>query len=361
MKRPGAVLIFEDDPKFATSLARAIRARVGTTVNVTIFAPRLNRRKEETFEDRLKVELLKPANGVHLWVTDRDLSATQSLIGFSESAVSRVANEWAIPVCLYARGTGNSLLDRQRNWAEGRIILDANQGPAEMARQIGIIYKGFATINVSLGALLSHKRTGRQPPLTPARMLAHLLGKPAVADKVAQYGSGDQKVLADLLPFKNSELQSRIPRILGYWLWDAVLRFPGILVNEVAAASYLDIDPATFKKNRKLQHLFRSALYEGPFADDQNKLWWRTDLDTILLGQEVSSGYNLCKKLKIGARHCYCCVDPNETAGYYCMIRKEPVSYKHSNGNISWFPPGADLARVSTPVYKEIGPWVGLF
>ena len=28
---------------------------------------------------------------------------------------------------------------------------------------------------------------------------------------------------------------------------------------------------------------------------------------------------------------------------------------------LSGFAPGADLARISNPVYREIGPWVGLF
>jgi hypothetical protein len=35
---------------------------------------------------------------------------------------------------------------------------------------------------------------------------------------------------------------------LSYWLWDSILRFPGIVVNEVAAASLLNLSPATWKK-----------------------------------------------------------------------------------------------------------------
>lgn len=122
----------------------------------------------------------------------------------------------------------------------------------------------------------SHRR--KVPVPTPSRVLAEILVKPDIVDKLAQYGSGDQKVLADLLPFIG-HLDSRIPRILGYWLWDSVLRFPGIIVNTVAAASYLDIAPETFVDLR-IQKLGKKALYNGPFADEKAPLW-KVDLRLI--------------------------------------------------------------------------------
>ena len=42
------------------------------------------------------------------------------------------------------------------------------------------------------------------------------------------------------------------------------------------------------------------------------------------------------------------------------MVTKQPVSLENSRGNISWFPPGADLARIRTDVYNDVGPWLGL-
>jgi hypothetical protein len=223
MKTPGNLLIFEDDPAFGSTLTKEVRRRVGKAATVTLFESHLNRTRGETFEDRLKAELGgRPQAQVSLWVSDRDLSSTPSFTGFSESAVSRVANEWAIPVCLYARGSGNALLDRQRNWAEGRIILDASHGEREMGRQIGIIYSGFSEIGTRLRRILSSPRSSKESRLTPARMLARMLGKPEVADKLAMYGTGDQKMLADLLPFKGKQIEPRIPRLLGYWLLDSV-------------------------------------------------------------------------------------------------------------------------------------------
>jgi len=42
------------------------------------------------------------------------------------------------------------------------------------------------------------------------------------------------------------------------------LKFPGILVNEIAAASYLNISVEDFK-NVKVRNLFKKAYYQGHF------------------------------------------------------------------------------------------------
>ena len=361
MKTTGSVLIFEDDPKFAALLGVQIERQLGATAKVSVFKPKLFGRGAGTFEDRLKAEIGGLKSGVNLWVSDRDLSATPQFMGFSESAVSRVANELALPVCLYARGNGNELLDRQRNWTEGRIILDASRGPDEMGRQIAILYRGFLELGEKLESTLLKLSQSSSLTLTPSRVLSEILGKPDIADKLALYGSGDQKVLADLLPFRGDHLGLRIPRILGYWLCDSVLRFPGITVNAVAAASYLNIAQQAFENDERIQKLFRRAIYKGPFADVKSPLWWRPDLDEILLKRGWTNGHELCNSLGIEVEECRCSVDARLQAGYYCMIRKLPVSRENSKGNISWFPSGADLARIATPEYEEIGPWLGLF
>jgi hypothetical protein len=359
--KTGSILLFEDDARFAESLGREIKKQVGRSARVDIFEPHLDQIAGNAFEDRLKTEIPQPVGAVSLWVSDRDLSATRHFMGFSESAVSRVANEWAVPVCLYARGSGNDLLDRQRNWTEGRIILDANVGKDEMARQISLVYAGFVQIHSRLKRILTQAKRLNSATLTPARILTKILERPGIADKLALYGSGDQKVLADLLPFAGDQLAERIPRILGYWLWDSVLRFPGIVVSSIAAASYLNISAETFIGNPRISRIFRKALYGGPFADNQSHLWWRSDLDEILVERKVTSGYELCAALGIQTEPSHCCVDPTIPAGFYCMIRKLPVSRQNSKGNISWFPSGADLARISNPDYEELGPWLGLY
>src|ERR1017187_8977454 len=181
--KTGSILLFEDDTSFAESLAQEIKRQVGRGTRVNVFAPHLDQPVGNAFEDRLKEEIPIPVGGVTLWVSDRDLSATPHFMGFSESAVSRVANEWAIPVCLYARGNGNDLLDRQRNWAEGRIILDANGGKTEMARQISLVSAGFVEIYDRLKRILTQAKRAKSGTLTPARILTKILERPGIADK----------------------------------------------------------------------------------------------------------------------------------------------------------------------------------
>jgi hypothetical protein len=196
--------------------------------------------------------------------------------------------------------------------------------------------------------------------------MALILEKPELTDRIALYGSGDQKMVAEILPFaeksKRAELKKRLPCLLGYWLYDSILRFPGLLVNSVAAASYLNIEVETYKNSEKIQRLFSSALYEGPFRDPDSPLWWRGTLDDLTLAGNCKDGNSLArKKLKRSFPVCTCSFDSKKTAGYYCIATKNPVSFENSHGNISWFPPGADLARIRNDVFDEIGPWLGLF
>jgi hypothetical protein len=196
--------------------------------------------------------------------------------------------------------------------------------------------------------------------------MAHILGQMELVDKIASYGSGDQKMVAEILPFvgktKVSEFKRRLPCLFGYWLYDSILRFPGLLVNSTAAASYLDIDVANFQKDEQVRGLFKSALYRGPFAREEDPFWWRGMLDDLLLQGGCTNGRSYVKaKLNRNVESCHCSVDKKLKAGYYCVASKQPVSLDNSRGNISWFPPGADLARIRNDIFDEMGPWLGLF
>ena len=131
-------------------------------------------------------------------------------------------------------------------------------------------------------------------------------------------------------------------------------------MNPVAAASYLDIPVSQFDR-APVRQLFSAALYNGPFEDPDDPHWWRRTLDDVLRKAKAKSGNELLShKLEKSVPHCL----DNQTrqrAGCYCMVKKVPVSEKNSVGNISWFPPGADLARVRKDVYEQMGPWLGLF
>ena len=155
--------------------------------------------------------------------------------------------------------------------------------------------------------------------------------------------------------------EKHYPRVLGNWLYTSILRFPGILVDDVACGSYLNIHPDDLAKPT-IARLFAHAKYKGPFGDYRS-WWWRRDLDSILAKAQCSTGLQYVQKEKIKAHPCLCCDDENgiHPAGYYCMITGKTVCEKHSRGGISWFPGGADLARIREQIYRKIGPFLGLY
>jgi hypothetical protein len=328
---------------------------------VSVFTPRENT-NGRPYEERLSAEVLSTRyKDATLWVTDRDLSKTTGYRGLSEAIISKAATQPGIPVCKYARGTADDdVFERQRSWGDAQIVLKASKIP-ELAAKIALLAKGFSLISKKLNRLLRANAAGHGLH-TPAEMMAHILDHPEAADRIALYASGDQKMISEILPFaggqRKQEFQKRLPSVLGYWLYDSILRFPGVLLNAVATASYLDI-PETHLRNRDVQKVFKLALYRGPFEDRSEPHWWRQALDEIV-GKAKSGNELLAQKLNRRVPH-YLDSQTGKRAGYYCMIKRVPVSKDNSVGNISWFPPGADLARVRKDMYEQLGPWLGLF
>jgi len=88
--------------------------------------------------------------------------------------------------------------------------------------------------------------------------------------------------------------------------------------------------------------------------------WWRGMLDDLIANSGYADGLQFARKKgnpKIARSEC--CEDPSKTAGYYCIISKQPVSLENSKGGLSWFPRGADLTRISKTKFEEYSPWLG--
>lgn len=360
---PITVVLFEDDPKTGPRLRKAIQKRLPKPSRTFLFSPFDKTVSTKAHEDRLTADLRNQGyDNATLWVSDRDLSRTQSYNGLSEAIVSKVAARFGVPICKYATGANDDeVFKRQQYWGDAQIVLDSRDENI-LAASIVIIATGFRSIERHLKSA-TEKTADDAKARTPATVMARLLDRPDEADRIALYGSGDQKMASEILPFaigavRRKQLQGRLPSLLGYWLYDSILRFPGLLVNSTAAASYLNISVSAFE-NLSIRKLFKSALYKGPFSDTENPLWWRKDLDGLLLKAKVDDGNNYVRKKlrKVVPR----CLDDGKRAGLYCMVTKTPVSEENSVGNISWFPPGADLARVRRDVYEQMGPWLGLF
>jgi hypothetical protein len=225
-----------------------------------------------------------------------------------------------------------------------------------LAKQAASVARGFGFIADRLpDALRRLVRT------TPGVLIAHVLGKPEYADKIALYASGDQDRLASMKRDdgeNDKDYHARLWCSLGYWLWDSLLRYPGVLVNRVAAASYLNIHDDDFVVP-EVQEPFISAKYNGPFADEARPQWWRGMLDDIVAESGSSDGREFAsKRLGREVRRSECSEEPGIPAGYYCMLSEKPVSLKNSRGGLPWFPRGADLARVSKSKMEELEPWL---
>lgn len=354
------VVLFEDVKEVQAQILQALEKYLKPEGEVIPFDGSLFREsdadKKLMYEDRLQNILTKePYDSATLLVVDRDLSKSQEsdFRGLSVGAVLAASKRLAIPVCSYAREPEPDDYEWRRRWEEGHIILSLSDGQDEMARRAALAARGFAEIAAKLPEVMA-----KGPP---AKILATLLGKPEYSDKIALYSVGDKYRLTGM-PRGSRDAEGFIERaalFLGYWLWDTLLPYPGLLVNEVAAASYLNISEADFRRP-EVRAIFDGALYSGPFSDSKMPQWWRGMLDDIVSGQNCDDGLALVQE-KLGQKFdpCRCYLDSSKSAGYYCIIAEKAVSLENSKGSLSWLPRGADLTRISNPKFEEYEPWFG--
>lgn len=359
-----SIIIFEDDEETRKEMKVDFKKEFSKTGIPIGFFEATDSGSQKVFEKRLKKDLKNKSYGnIGFIVCDRDLSGMRNYIGLSAANVLSLADELVVPICLYARGIYEDISAKIRGWTELKIILDISRGYRKMAYECKILYEGFQMIE-SRYKQIKRKRKERY---TLPDILARILEKPCLSDRIALYGSGDKQMLAEILPYriKNSNKleneNERVSKLLGYWLWNSILRFPGVILNQIAAASFLNIDEKEFQKNEKLRGLFKRAIYKGPFSDIQ-EFWWRDDLEDILFEEKCEDGLQLAKKKNLRKiKNCKCSVDRRKHAGYYCMVTEKPVSDENSCSNVNWFPAGADLARISKPVFEDLAPWLGLY
>lgn len=362
MATPIKVVLFEDTEQTRSEILNALTKHLQRSGTVIPFDGRPFTESDDDskrmYEDRLENILRKaPYDGATLLVVDRDLSKSTNFRGLSDNTVAAAAKRLAVPICSYARQAAPEDYKWRARWEEGRIIL-SYETDDELARQAILAARGFAEITAKL-ASTEKEKVGK----SPAKTLAALLGKPEYSDKIALYSVGDQNRISEIpATAKDKGEAERLKRIgcfLGYWLWDSLLRYPGLLVNEVAAASHLNIAPADFRRS-EVRAIFEDALYTEPFADPKKPQWWRGMMDDIVSREGCDDGLALVRT-KIGGtiNPSQCWVDPSIPAGYYCIISEKPVSLENSKGGLSWFPRGADLTRISNPLFEEYGPWIG--
>lgn len=313
------------------------------------------------YEDRIAALFSTPQfSEIALFATDRDLSRSTQLPGLSEAAVSKAAALLGVPVCVYSAGADDSVLQRQRSGGDGRIVLDSSN-LKRMAHRIYVLATGFEALRRDLDSIVSSKTKN---PNGPAMLLAMALSKPDAAPHIALYVSGDQRMIAEVMPASPADSidavqRKRINTALGTWLCDSVLRFPGVLLDEISAASFLNVSPSRFSP--EIRALFASALYQGPFSDNAEPRWWRHIVADILNDAKVPDGRSyVLKRLNKSLPPCACSVDQKAPAGFICAVTLKPVCKAHSVGQVGWLPRGADLTRVTREVFEELSPWIGV-
>ncbi|WP_334009218.1 hypothetical protein [Burkholderia cepacia] len=376
------VLLFEDDPMIVKDFVKRVKPKLGKACQLEVFpldqAPENSR---APYEDR--VEAWIRASGFYdrlvLLVTDRDLSAnSKDWNGLSQTAVSGAAKVLGLPVAGYRRAKPNPVDEFKRIPGDG--LIDLSPDITVRAAQVASLAKGFVDLQARIqkwhdgpdeatqGKGAKKRRpAGAATATSPGALLAGVLQQPAAAGHFDTFACGDQVAIGEILKFSQDSkarmsvhVHRRLVAALGVWLTDLVMKYPGVLVNTVAAASYLDIHPDDFVRV-DVQKLFKAALYTNlPFEDRDAPLWWRHLLDEILAEAQCSSGVEFCEKRGLKkVRYCPCSVDSKLHAGYYCMATHQPISAEKSSGRVRWFPPGADLARLQASTYRKLAPWIG--
>jgi hypothetical protein len=359
------IVLFEDNPTRKDKYKTKIEDALHGSERVVVFEDEEAAAAPAAPAEAHLLALLKSEKynrgQIGLIVCDRDLTIYTKGNTQSDRVVSEAAEQLGVPVCLYEeRGTAGLLpLATIGRWKRREIVVEASD--PFFGKKCAALYQGFEDIRTALKKIAAQQFA----KMTPPDILARILDKEEELDRIALYGAGEQDALLELLPYYNqstsdvSAIRERYHKVLGNWLYSSILRFPGILVNEVAAASYLGIDVKDFRKG-PVQNLFKKAYYRGPFAD-YGKWWWRRELDKIIATKSCETGFEYARKRGKPVKPCQCAEENHPQAGFYCMILEEPVCEKHSRGGISWFPGGADLARISKGQYDKIGPFLGLY
>ncbi len=360
------ILLFEDREANVAEFTDALRPHLGTDVELLVFPLQESPSGTGPYEDQLAEALDKSryANVV-LVVTDRDLS-TKAWGGLSEAAVTRAASARGLPVACYRQAILNVEDRLRRVPGDGQIELPLDV--EDRAAQVAILARGFVQLeNLVREHRARTRATGAQltRESTPGQLIASILEQPITASRFDSYACADRGAVEEILNLPEDatvtkKIQRRLIVALGVWLADVVMQYPGLLVDEVAAASYLDIHPRDFAKP-EVRALFRSARYKnGPFATERRPMWWKHLLDDLLDDAGAVTGRDLCGKRGIKRiRFCPCSVDKTISAGYYCMATAQPLSAENSSGRVNWFPPGAELARLTKATHRKLAPWIG--
>jgi hypothetical protein len=358
------IVIFEDTPENLDEFKKELGELLAKDlVEINDFDELYSDKKGRLFKetDKIHEKLRKifedPGTPIEMVIVDLDLSQYKDY-DISEPVISDVCDSLGIPICMYSGHVDENELERIRNWSDRHIVLDSDKTILEIANQCGNIFKGFEAIKEEF------KKVESESTLGPIDLISRILKAPGGAESlIVHYTTGYFSLMTQRL--RDEGQRNRFfPVLLGYWIYNSVLRFPGVLLNQTAAASYLDID-VKFFNNQEIKEAFEEARYKGPFYEI-TPLWWKDGLDELISEvvvegeDETPPSHLFLKQNGIDKIHRVRCEEgDHEGAGFYCIITKKPVCANHSTGNIAWLPQGAIYSRICGSKWDELGPWFG--
>ncbi|PCJ88330.1 MAG: hypothetical protein COA54_03430 [Thiotrichaceae bacterium] len=292
-----------------------------------------------------------------LILVDHDLTQYNSYM--SEPSIVAAARTLNIPVCRYHRKRKSSALPDYNTWKINNnffsIELDSNNFD-EMASAALSIMHAFNNIRDVYSSIDKEvKQYG------PAYALSNILGRSDQYDHLKLY-SNVISIAFDIINISDIDTEDhpsfnweqRTAYILSYWLYNSILKFPGIILNRTATASFLNINVDEFS-SPTISKCFSGAKYDGPFGDI-NDYWWRSDLELIVEEHDDINDYIKSQGCEERVSPCMCSENSDIYAGYYDLLNNKPISLEESVGNLSWIPTGADLTRLNKARYEELAP-----
>ncbi len=298
-----------------------------------------------------------------LVILDAELNEYQSST-VRRADVREACSEFGIPLCVYHRDDGEYADPDSVKESDDQIIrlLPRNGGHEQMALKCAALIKGFDKIRTHLTERMAEASPEElfEPPSEFIKELDNvpISSKPDI-DK---YSWGQSESLSLLKENEGKEdAIRRKATVLGYWMVNQLLEYPGVLVNEIAAASYLGIDVEEFSTNNEIRSRFEDARYKGPFSE-VGDYWWTAELDNILAMNTTVEDDGTVTTIDFLSREgievdSVMCVEEHEGAGYYCILENVPVCEEHSVSPEAWIPAGASLSRLREEAWMKLKGW----
>lgn len=310
---------------------------------------KMRKSASNALEDQLaSFFLTKPE--IKLVILCRELPPSNHL-PFSCSDIIKACEMAYVPVCRYSTSNRALSVVNKLNQLNSSYLINLNNNPSDMAKEVVGIFNGYAEIENKLKVMPPNFKK-----MSRGQLVSRILGKEHLYYYFENYRNGP--LLTDFLSSPSVEIKkSKITVfLLGSWLYNYVIKQPGIFLCRSSLCSYLNIDPDDF--SAEAEKHFEHFRYHGPFGLTVN-LWWRHGIDEFLADNDVDDGKELLSQRGLNVNSCVCSVNSSIEAGYFCPITRKPISWENSEGGFSVLPPGADLSRINKELSHELISIIG--